>query len=369
MRDHRRVAAAATCAAALLCAAAPARAAEALYAVTDGGTLVTVQSDSPGAARALVPISGLQEGESILAIDLRPKTGQLYALGSSSRIYLVNTASGAARPAGNPFSPALAGGNFGFDFNPAADRIRVVSDGRQNLRVNPDDGQVAAQDNALAYPDGDPGAGTTPSFSAAAYTTEGKLFVIDSTRDALTTTDAPNDGKLATVGPLGVDLLEPVSFDIAGDNRGWVSARRAGSSVSSLYSLDLATGKLLPAGVSPAFGSVLRGLAAAGAVPDDKGKPSLLTSIDRDQKLKSLNRAVGLEAACGEMCSITATLTRKGKTLARGTGALGGPGRLRIKMARTKLAAGKKAFTATLVVVATDAAGNSTRVKRTVRFT
>ena len=47
------------------------------------------------------------------------------------------------------FTPALSGTAFGFDFNPTVDRIRVVSDTGQNLRLNPDTGAVAAVDGAL----------------------------------------------------------------------------------------------------------------------------------------------------------------------------------------------------------------------------
>ena len=370
MTDLRRAAVATAGALAIaLSAAAPARAAEALYGVTASNVLVTLNSDSPGALRASVPITGLQEGENVLALDLRPKSGQLYVLGSTSRVYVVNAASGAAHALGNPFSPALAGSNFGLDVDPVADRLRVVSDGRQNLRLNPEDGQVAGQDATLAYADGDPGAGTTPSFAADAYTAEGKVFVIDTARDVLGTTAAAADGKVTTVGGLGVDLQEPVSFDVAGDGRAWVAGRVAGHSASSLFLVDLATGTLAPAAANSGTGAVLRGIAAAGAVPDDKQRPSLLTSIDRDQKLKALRRSsIGVDAACAEACSLTATLSMAGKRLARGTAGLGSAGRVRVKMARTRLKAPKQAFTARLTVVAVDAAGNVTRVKRTVRF-
>ena len=369
MTDLRRAAVATAGAMAIaLSAAAPASAAEALYGVTDSNALVTLHSDSPGALRAAVPLTGLQEGEQVLALDLRPKSGQLYVLGSTSRVYVVNAASGAATALGNPFSPALAGSNFGLDVDPVADRLRVVSDGRQNLRLNPEDGQVAGQDGTLAYAEGDPGAGTTPSFAADAYTSDGKVFVIDTARDALGTTAAAIDGKVTTVGPLGVDLQEPVSFDVAGDGRAWVTGRVAGSSASSLFLADLATGGLAPAAASSGTGTVLRGIAAAGTVPDDKLRPSVLTSIDRDQRLKALRRAIGVDVACAEACSIRAVLRIAKRPVARGTGGLGAAGRTRIKMARTKTRAPKKAVTAVLTVTAVDAAGNLTRVKRTVRF-
>ena len=64
-------------------------------------------------------ITGLQMSEMILGIDMRPLTGQLYALGSSSRLYTINMATGAATAVGSvPFDPLLKGNSFGFDFNP-----------------------------------------------------------------------------------------------------------------------------------------------------------------------------------------------------------------------------------------------------------
>lgn len=370
MNDHRRLAAAAAgaLAAALLTAPAPATAAEALYGVTEANSLVTLHSDSPRSLRASVPITGMQEGERALALDVRPRTGQIYVLGSTSRVYVVNAASGAAHPLGNAFSPALAGGNFGLDVDPVSDRIRLVSDGRQNLRLNPDDGQVAGQDGTLAYADGDPGAGSTPSFAATAYTADGKVFVIDTARDVLATQASAADGKATTVGPLGVDLQEPVTFDIAGDGRAWVVGRTAGARGSRLFLADLASGTLSRGAVNPRLGRVLRGVGAAGPVPDDRLRPSVLTSIDRDQRLKSLRRAIGVEVACGETCRVLARLRVDGRLVARGAGRLAAPGRMRIEMTRTAVATPKKAVTAVLSVIAVDAAGNRTSVKRTVRF-
>ena len=93
------------------------------------------------------PITGLQMSETILGIDMRPLTGQLYALGSGSRLYTINMASGAATAVGTgPFDTVLKGTSFGFDFNPTVDRIRIVSDMGQNLRVNPITGVIAAVD-------------------------------------------------------------------------------------------------------------------------------------------------------------------------------------------------------------------------------
>jgi hypothetical protein len=90
----------------------------------------------------------------------------LYGLGSSNRIYIIDPVTGIARAVTDtPFTPALDGNKFGFDFNPTVDRIRVVSDKGQNLRLHPDTGQVVATDGGLAYEDGE-----APAVVAAAYT-------------------------------------------------------------------------------------------------------------------------------------------------------------------------------------------------------
>jgi len=71
------------------------------------------------------PITGLQTGETLYGMDFRPANGQLYAVGSTSRIYTINPSSGLATIVGSgPFSPALEGTDVGFDFNPTVDRIR-----------------------------------------------------------------------------------------------------------------------------------------------------------------------------------------------------------------------------------------------------
>lgn len=364
--SSRAAAAAAGALAVALSTAAPALGAEAFIGVTTGNALVTLHSDSPSAVRTSVPVTGLQPGENILAIDLRPKTGQLYALGSTSRVYVVNQTSGAATALGNAFSPPLAGSAFGFDFNPAVDRIRLTSDGRQNLRLNPDDGSVAGQDATLAYAAGDPGENANPNFSAAAYTAEGKLYVIDDARDVLATTDAPNDGKMTTVGSLGIPLGGPISFDIATDGRAWVTGA-AGTGGHGLFTVDLAKGGLVVSAGQRATVE-LRGLAAAGSVPDDKRRPSVLVAVDRDQRLRSLRRkAFGAEMSCSEACTYRAALTSGARELAFAAGEISEARRIRLRLDREGKAP-KKATTATLTVVATDAAGNRTTARRRIRF-
>jgi hypothetical protein len=187
-------------------------------------------------------IKGLQTGETIHGIDFRPATGQLFALGSSSRLYVLNLGTGDAVQVGAiPFIPALSGTDFGFDFNPMVDRIRVVSNTGQNLRLNPDDGLVAGTDGTL-----NPG---TPAIAAAAYTnnfagaTATKLFVIDHTTDKLYEQNPPNNGTLVEIGALGVDITSANGFDIgSASNKAWMIATVGGT--TRLYSVNTTTGAL-----------------------------------------------------------------------------------------------------------------------------
>ena len=90
--------------------------------------------------------------------------GSSTGLGSTSRLYTIDLTSGVATQVGaSPFAAALSGTNFGFDFNPVVDRVRVVSDADQNLRLNPNNGALAATDTALAYAVGDANAGANPN--------------------------------------------------------------------------------------------------------------------------------------------------------------------------------------------------------------
>jgi hypothetical protein len=198
--------------------------AEQIIGLTAQNSLISFDSATPGTVSGVVPVTGLGAGESLLAIDIRPATGQLYALGSSSRLYTVNATTGAATAVGSGGSFTLSGTSFGFDFNPTVDRIRVVSNADQNLRLNPNDGTLTATDTALAFAAGDPNAGANPNVVGAAYTnnlpgaSSTTLYGIDTNLRILATQNPPNAGTLNTVGSLGLGftLSEPLGFDISG---------------------------------------------------------------------------------------------------------------------------------------------------------
>ncbi len=189
-------------------------------------------------------ISGLQAGENIISIDYRPATGQLYGLGSSSRLYIINENSGLASPLGTaPFTPQLAGTSSSIDFNPTVDRIRLVSNSGQNLRLHPELGTVAATDVAI-------NGVASAKIGAIAYTnsvagsTATQLYDIDYTSDKLFLQNPPNDGALVEVGALDVDFEGTGGFDILPDSN-YAMAVNNKSNESRLYTISLATGKAL----------------------------------------------------------------------------------------------------------------------------
>lgn len=233
---------------------APATAQELLAGLGPKNKLVLFTSSDPGSVE-VVKITGLPRGETLLGIDRRPATGQLYALGKTSRLYTINTETGAATAIGStPFTPALSGTRFGFDFNPTVDRIRIISNTGQNLRAHPDTGAVVFTDGSLAYATGDAGAGSTPDVSGSGYTNSVSptpltttLFNIDARRDTLVSQVPPNDGTLNTVGGLGLNVTNNIGFDIAGSNGvAYASLQKklkfGKSKRASLYTINLTTG-------------------------------------------------------------------------------------------------------------------------------
>ena len=207
------------------------------YALTDANQLLKLNAKTAETPTATVGITGLPSGEKILSIDFRPATGQLYGLGSSSRLYTINRDNGAASALGTAsFSPVIGGTNASIDFNPTVDRIRLVSNSGQNLRLHPETGGVAASDGVI-------NGGSSPSITSIAYTnsvsgaTTTDLFDIDVTTKKLYKQMPPNDGTLAEVGTINVNFTGKGGFDISPDNS-IVLATFTVDSKAKLYTLN-----------------------------------------------------------------------------------------------------------------------------------
>jgi uncharacterized protein DUF4394 len=222
-----------------------------VYALAGHNHLLSFDSADPGTIVSDTAITGVRRN--LIGIDFRPATGTLYAL-TRTNLYTIDTATGVATKVGStPLDPAANGGQFGFDFNPTVDRIRVVSNNGQNLRLNPNTGAVAVVDTNLAYAAGDANAGEDPHVVGAAYTnndnsgtTGTTLYDIDSELDILLIQNPPNNGTLNTVGSLGVNFKARVGFDIFSQIDAGTGAATSNTAYASsnndFYTIDLTTG-------------------------------------------------------------------------------------------------------------------------------
>lgn len=263
---------------------APAK--ELVWALTADHQLIKFNAGQPQQVLERRPVTGLAAGDALVGIDFRVARGVLFALSAAGRLYTLNTATGALTQVGSaPAAVPLTGGQFGVDFNPAADRVRVVSASSQNLRLHPDTGAVVdfdpntpglQTDPALVYAPGDAHAGKTPQVSGAAYTYNKRneklttnyaidralgTLVTQGTVEGVVPAVSPNTGRLFTVGPLGLGPLTDVAFDIADlNNKALAALRTERDSRTRLYEIDLSSGRARLVG-TVAGGAALRGLA------------------------------------------------------------------------------------------------------------
>ena len=200
--------------------------------VAGGTALFNFDTATPGITTGLRNISGLAGGEALFGIDYRPATGTLYGLGTAGRLYTINTTTGTATLAAT-IGVTPSGATFDIAFNPVPDRLRVVSNTGQNLRVNVENG-VTVNDGAVDATAGIVGVAYTNQFAGATATT---LYDIGgaSNPDTLFIQNPPNSGTLASAKSTGVNGL--ASFDIDGATNLAYAATS-----SAFYTVNLASG-------------------------------------------------------------------------------------------------------------------------------
>ncbi|HEU0335001.1 MAG TPA: DUF4394 domain-containing protein, partial [Gaiellaceae bacterium] len=178
-----------------------------MFATDTRGNLLAFRADSPRKARSTA-ITGLPAGVMLRGIDFRPATGDLYGLGSDKVVYRVNVQTAIAVAEGPAFEPAnaaLNSQNIGFDFNPTVDKIRVTSDADDNIRLNPDEGNLLSLDAKLTPADVTVvGSAYTASSFSATRPTATELYALDV---------APSPDRLWIQRPANAGtLIMPVSL-------------------------------------------------------------------------------------------------------------------------------------------------------------
>ena len=227
---------------------------ESVWAVTDAAELVRFNAGRPQLLLQRHALQGLPAGETLVGMDYRVARGVLYALSSAGRLYTLDTSTATLRPVGNTPGVVLEGQRIGVNFNPVADRVRVVSDSGQNLRLHPDTGAVAATDPPLSWA---VPAAVAARVGAAAYTYNkrdeklttnyaidlaGGLLVTQGSVEGQQPVVSPNTGRLAVVGPLGSGALQAAAMDIADTDNTALAALTQGGR-TRLHLVDLATGR------------------------------------------------------------------------------------------------------------------------------
>jgi hypothetical protein len=276
-------------------------------ALSLSGTQLTRFAVATPSVSAQASVTGVVAGERLVGFDLRPSTGQLYALGIDAAndrgtVYLLEPQSPAgaaiATPVGLPGRIAyfdadgvavdLSDLPVAFDFNPAADRIRIVDASGLNARANPNDGAPVDGDTnvALVNPDGPVqaelgtqivGTAYASNVTGPAFTTQ---YTLDQTFARLFIQNPPNSGtqsmpRALTISGSPFVFMGDTGFDIPpGPTSTAANApvRGAGyftadnpSAVPTLYEVGLSDGVVVSRGAIASNGQSLTGLAVYNA--------------------------------------------------------------------------------------------------------
>ncbi|MEJ7707192.1 MAG: DUF4394 domain-containing protein [Nocardioidaceae bacterium] len=110
--------------------------------------IVRFSTDNPEAARVISKVNGLMGDTKLVGFDYWVQNNRLYGVGDSGGVYTIRPFTGKVMKVSQIGVP-LDGTNFGVDFNPAADRLRIISDTGQNLRHDVNAGGVTTVDGTL----------------------------------------------------------------------------------------------------------------------------------------------------------------------------------------------------------------------------
>lgn len=207
-----------------------------IFGLGAGGQIYRFDSAAPAAT---VPV-GVLSASGVVDIDFRGSNGSLYGISASGATSTINTITGGVTPLFTPLT-SLGGTVSGFDFNPAADRMRIVVGGVNNFRMVPDGisgtpaGTVVV-DGAFGVPSGvslldvgytNPGGGSTTTLYSVG--SNGILY----THPAV---GAPQFNTLAAVGSIGFTPGADIGFNIDSSGTGYLV------NGSNFYTVNLATG-------------------------------------------------------------------------------------------------------------------------------
>ncbi|MBW4428852.1 MAG: DUF4394 domain-containing protein [Nostoc desertorum CM1-VF14] len=273
--------------------------------VLSNNTLISFDTSNPDNLNANIPITGLVAGQNLVGIDFRPQNGKLYGIASdgmgNAQLYAISIQTGLAVAigtlgqfvdgVGNPVP--ITGPDFGIDFNPTVDRLRIVTSNGLNFRVNPNTGAAIDGNSSImgVNPDGLINGGTT-TVNATAYTnsapnvTTTTQYTLDSVSNTLFIQNPPNNGTqtsplVVTLNGTPLDFTSVNGFDIpSGVNvsasntpaTGQAFAVLTVGSTTGLYAIELSTGAAtligtVGAGTDPVQGFALQNEVVSAGIP------------------------------------------------------------------------------------------------------
>ncbi|WP_426956774.1 DUF4394 domain-containing protein [Muricoccus radiodurans] len=225
-----------------------------LIGLTAEGSLVRIDTET---RRASAPVRVTGANGALLGIDVRPRDNMLYGVTAAGQIVRIDPMSGRATQVSMLNQRFESGGRAVVDFNPVADRLRLMGMSGMNFRVNVDTGEVAT-DGQLKYGADTPLSGTQPRITAGAYTnsmmgaTQTALLTIDSALGQLNLQAPPNDGVQGMRGQIAGGVPAGAAFDILSDgttNTGYLLAGGV------LHTLNLENGT--PTALGPVSGNTV----------------------------------------------------------------------------------------------------------------
>jgi outer membrane protein assembly factor BamB len=217
-----------------------------LLALGADGMLHKVDTDTLSVSASMA----VEGASDLRGIDVRPANGTLYALSGATQLYTLDMATGKAT-AGAQLQMELPGDKHAVvDFNPVADRLRLLAADGTNFRVNVETGEVAV-DGTVAYASDFASMDMMEKVVAGAYTNsfagteKTELYTVDLSSGMLMLQNPPNDGVQQPVGELAKGL-DAAAMDIVSDGMGGNTAYVLTG--KTLHTVDLKTGAPTPLG-------------------------------------------------------------------------------------------------------------------------
>lgn len=239
-----------------------------IYTLDPENQLAVFLTSAPTTLVRQVPITGIEGGAFMIAIDYDVTRKVLLGLDDNFRSYGINTVTGVATKIYEPFDGFTSGDALQFEVNPVDDTFRVITQLRANGRIGAD-GVLIANDTDLFYRAGDANEFESPNVTGFAFSNNVSgasttaLYAIDAATDALLLLPTPNTGACDTVGQLGIDLDLFTSLEIrsgAASNTAYMTNNLpldGGEFRSNLYTVNLTTGAATFVGLLPTGDVVL----------------------------------------------------------------------------------------------------------------